>query len=228
MSAPSESARPYGGRSAEERRAERRERLVQATVRVLGGRGLDATTMTAVCVEAGLTERYFYESFKHRDDALVAALDAVSDQIARVAVGAIDDAVGTPAARVHAALVTLVAWVDDDPVAARVALVESTAHPALRARRRALLGVFADLVVREAEELFGDEAWSGLRARAQGLLYVAGLAELVTARLVGDMSIASEELVEIGADSFEQLARRDRVSARQDGVNTAESGTSPS
>lgn len=228
MSTPSESVRPYGGRSADERRADRRERLVQATVRVLGGRGLDATTMTAVCVEAGLTERYFYESFKHRDDALVAALDAVSDQIALVAVGAIDDAVGTPAARVHAALVALVGWVDDDPVASRVALVESTAHPALRTRRRALLGVFADLVVREAEELFGAEAWSGPRARAHGLLYVAGLAELVTARLVGDMSLTSDELVEIGADSFERLARRDRVSTRQDGVNAADPASSAS
>ena len=32
--------------------------------------------MTAICPEAGLTERYFYESFANRDAALVAALEA--------------------------------------------------------------------------------------------------------------------------------------------------------
>lgn len=200
-------ARTYGGRSAEDRRTERRGRLVAATVRLLADRGEGGTTMTAICAEAGLTERYFYESFKGREAALVAALDAVSDEIAVVAVAAIEDTEGTATARVHAALEALVAWVDEHPDRAHVALVESTAHPALRARRRELLGVFADLVATEAAELYGDRAWPADRARVQGLLYVAGLAELVAARLAGEVTLDAELLVEIGSESFERLAR---------------------
>lgn len=200
-------ARTYGGRSAEDRRTERRARLVTATVQLLAARGEGATTMTAICAEAGLTERYFYESFKGRDAALVAALDSVSDEIATVAVAAIEQTAGTATARVHAALAALATWVDEHPDRAHVALVESTAHPALRARRRELLGMFADLVATEAAELYGDAAWPADRARVQGLLYVAGLAELVAARLAGEVTLDADQLVEIGSESFERLAR---------------------
>ncbi len=210
MSSPSEpaaTARTYAGRTADDRRAERRDRLVGATVRLLGERGEGATTMTAVCAEAGLTERYFYESFAGREDVLVAALDLVAGAIADVVLAAIAETPGTPTARVHAALAALATWVDDHPGDARVALVEATAHPALRSRRRELLGTFADLVVREAARLYGPSTWSPVRSRAQGLIYVAGLAELVTARMAGELDLTTEELVEIGAASFERLAR---------------------
>ncbi|GAA1744222.1 TetR/AcrR family transcriptional regulator [Aeromicrobium alkaliterrae] len=207
MSTSPEPSRRYGGRSADDRRTERRARLVAATVDVLGGRGEGGTTMSLICSEAGLTERYFYESFRGREAALVAALDTVSDEIADVAVQAIERTGGTATARVTAALTALVTWVDEHPVRARVALVESNAHPTLRARRRELLGIFADLVVTEATELYGPSAWGRDRARAQGLLYVAGLAELVTARLAGELSLSTDELVEIGSAAFERLAR---------------------
>ena len=51
--------------------------------------------MTAICQEAGLTERYFYESFANRDAALVAALERVSDEISGNAIRVLQD---TPAA----------------------------------------------------------------------------------------------------------------------------------
>ena len=56
--------RPYGGVKAEARRQERRQRLLAAGLEVFGHRGYHHTTVRDICVEAGLTERYFYESFK--------------------------------------------------------------------------------------------------------------------------------------------------------------------
>lgn len=214
MATSSDRPRQYGGRSADDRRAERRQRLLDATVRVVGERGEGAATMTAICVEAGLTERYFYESFEKREVALVAALDQVADQLATAAVRAIAQTTGPPAARVHAGLTALIAWVEAEPVAARVALIESSAHPDLRRRRRELLGTFADLVVTEATVLYGSAAWSGVRGRAQGLLYASGLAELVAALLSGDIDLSSDELVQIGAESFERLSRRSTEAQR--------------
>src|ERR1700758_4615938 len=70
--------RQYGGHSAEQRRLGRRERLIEAATRVYGEQGYRNATVKAVCDAAGLTERYFYESFANSEALLVAAFDAVT------------------------------------------------------------------------------------------------------------------------------------------------------
>src|ERR1700741_2572051 len=70
--------RHYGGHSTEERRLARRERLIEAATRVYGELGYRNTTVKAVCEAAGLTERYFYESFANSEALLVAAFETVS------------------------------------------------------------------------------------------------------------------------------------------------------
>lgn len=203
-----EGARSYAGQSAVERAATRRARLVGAAVRVLGEAGESRATMTAICAEAGLTERYFYESFRSRDEALLAALDAVSDEIAATALRAIGEATGEPGERVRAAIGAVVALVEREPAKGRVAVVESAAHPALRARRHELVGVFADLVAREAAELYGADAWPAPRARLHGVVLVAGLAELVATWLAGELELSADEVTAAGSDLFTAVARR--------------------
>lgn len=56
--------RPYGGVTAADRRKERHDRLMAAGLTVFGANGFHRSTVRDVCTEAGLTERYFYESFK--------------------------------------------------------------------------------------------------------------------------------------------------------------------
>lgn len=200
--------RAYAGRSAEQRRLERRERLVAATVRVLGEQGESRATMTAICAAAGLTERYFYESFADRDAALLAALDAVSDEIAATAVSAIGAAAGGPEERVRAALGAVVQLVAREPAKGRVAVVESAANPRLRARRHELTGVFADLVTREARELYAKDAWPADRLRLHAVVLVAGLAELVATWLAGELDVDADGLGDLGAGLFTALTRR--------------------
>src|SRR3546814_11852560 len=55
--------------------------------------------MTAICAEASLTERYFYESFRNRDEALMAALDQVCNEIAAAALAAVEQTDGDPGVR---------------------------------------------------------------------------------------------------------------------------------
>ena len=76
--------RPYRGISADERRASRRARLLDAALEEVGERGMAGTTMTAVCARAGLTERYFYESFADRDEMLRAVQLALRQNIDRL------------------------------------------------------------------------------------------------------------------------------------------------
>jgi len=207
--------RTYGGRSGEERLAERRARLVAATVELLGTRGESATTMTAICRTAGLTERYFYESFRHRDEALAAALDAVSAELAARVLDVMAEraAQGRPVSdAVEAGLEAVADLVMADPAKGRVLVVESGANEALRARRRVHLGEFARLVGGQAASLYGDRAWPPERARLHGIVFVAGLAELVASWLLGEVEMDRDELVHTGSLLFEALVRRPDVS----------------
>src|SRR6478735_7194788 len=180
VSAP---VRSYGGKSAEERAEDRRLRLVEATITVLAEQG-GATTMTAICAEAGLTERYFYESFAHRDDALLAALDAVCEEIAARALATLEESSGTPEERVQAMMTWFVDWVG-------------------RERDRGLVAV-----VQESTRLYGEHAWPPDRARLQGLVYIAGFAELLAAWLLDELALTADELATTATDLFLALSRR--------------------
>ncbi|WP_309649925.1 TetR/AcrR family transcriptional regulator [Nocardioides sp.] len=200
--------RSYGGRSKAERAAERRERLVAATITLLGTLGEARTTMTAVCAEAGLTERYFYESFRGRDEALTAALGAVSTEIADAALAAVRASDGSPQDRVRAALGAVVDVLSTTPAKGRVLTRESSANAALRERRQALVGWFADVVATQSSSLFGDQAWSGARAGHHAMVFVAGYAELVGSWLDGDVALDRDQVVDLGADLLAAVVRR--------------------
>lgn len=200
--------RPYGGRTAVERVADRRHRLVEATIEVVGGGDGARATMTAVCQAAGLTERYFYESFASLDDALLAALDRVCDDIITLTTATVERSTGPVEARVHAVMTAFVDFVQQSPARARVAVTHSSANPRLRARRHELTVVLADVVAREAARLHAGAAWPDDRARLYGLVYVAGLAELLSTWLDGEVPLTASELVDAAAELFLILTRR--------------------
>ena len=72
MSSAEKTGRTYGGASPAQRRDERRARLLQAGLALYGTQGFAATSIDAVCAGAGLTKRYFYESFGSAEELLAA------------------------------------------------------------------------------------------------------------------------------------------------------------
>ncbi|SHL16270.1 transcriptional regulator, TetR family [Pseudonocardia thermophila] len=119
------SARVYAGRSAEQRRAERRNRLLAAGLDLFGGQGYRNTSIEALCTAAGVSTRAFYEEFTGREDLLLALHD-------QVAARAYDAMVETAAAlgdvplpeRTDAILCAFVRAACTDPKAARIAFAE--------------------------------------------------------------------------------------------------------
>lgn len=78
-------ARPYRGVSAAERQRDRRERLLAAGLELFGTQGIAATRVEDVCAAAGLTKRYFYESFGSLDELVLAVVeDVLADLTAKV------------------------------------------------------------------------------------------------------------------------------------------------
>src|SRR4051794_10495768 len=190
----------YRGVSAEDRAAERRSRLLEATLAVWADPGV-STTMTNVCSRAGLSERYFYESFANLDAAQTAVLEQIAGEIEQVTHDAAEAAGADPAARAMASVGAFVQMLVDDPRQGRVAIVEAAAMPSLRPRRADLLRHFAHLTAESARELHLSPR-SGADHELVGLLFIGGVAELVTAWLDGAVDASPDELVAVAARSF--------------------------
>ena len=198
----------YGGVDAVDRKVARRTKLLDATLTVWGREGGPPLTMTRVCAEAGLTERYFYESFASLADAQIAVMQRVADEIADRTVEALRSTDGDPSARVEAAIGSFVRILTDDPRKGRVAIVESASIDALRRRRATLLRQFAELAAREARELYGPQAWSELEGRLAATMFIGGVAELVSAWIAGGLEASPDDIVKAAAHHFAVTAHR--------------------
>jgi AcrR family transcriptional regulator len=185
----------YKGVSAADRAAERRSRLLAAALTVWAD-PRTRTTMTAVCAEAGLSERYFYESFTGLDELLEAVMDAIAAEIETTSRTAAEAAGDDPAARVRASVRAFMELLLDDPRKGRVAIVESVAVPKLRQRRTELLRHLAHQSALDARELLGRPGRSANEDEIGGLLFIGGMAELITAWLDGTLEATTDEIVE--------------------------------
>jgi AcrR family transcriptional regulator len=198
----------YRGMTTQQRQADRRARLLESTLEVWGREGGPKVTMTRICAEAGLTERYFYESFDGLDAALTAVMDDIATQIAERFVAALAAADGGPTERVRAGVEAFVQILTDDPRKGRVAIVESVSIDALRPHRAELLRGFAELAAHEARELYGSEAWSEREGRLSATMFVGGVAELVTAWIEGAVEASPDDIVDAATHHFTATAHR--------------------
>jgi AcrR family transcriptional regulator len=195
-------ARVYGGVSAEDRRAKRREQLLDAGLELLGTEGWPGTTMTAVCAKAGLTERYFYESFADREALLIAVFDRISAEAATAVLAAVEASPRDAHARTRAAIGAFVVLMTDDPRKGRVAFAEAMGSAALMARRFEAIRTFAALLGDQAREFYGlPEGGNGM-VELTSFLLVGGLAEALVAWLGGELETTREQLIDDCTDLF--------------------------
>jgi len=115
--------RRYSGQSFTDRKSERRARLVRAALEVTGRSGLEGASVAAICVAAGLTARYFYESYPSREAIFVDAYRMAQEEL----LGHIEEAhSGRPT--VKAALTGFFSALYTNPGLARVFLVDLDDH----------------------------------------------------------------------------------------------------
>ena len=198
----------YRGMSAVERSAARRAQLLEATLEVWGAEAGPPVTMTRICAEAGLTERYFYEQFTSLEAALEALLQQLSAQITELTVAAIEQTPGGPAERFRAAVAAVVDLVTGDPRAGRVVLLRADSRPELRPLRSRLRLDLAQVAAAEARELYAGEAWSVREGELIGLTFLGGVEVLLASYLDGSLQATPEELVETATRVFVATAHR--------------------
>lgn len=202
------SGRLFAGQTPEQRAAARRGRLLEAALELLGDQGWDAVTMTAVCRRAGLTERYFYESFRDREDLHVALIDQVAAELEEAVLAVLrdEDEDATPAGRIRAAAQAVLGVMLGDPRKGRVALLEGVGSARVQQRRADALHGFEELLRADAVRLSAgrpDDAAAQLAAIA----LVGALSELVSRRLSGQLDIADDDLVAFIVDMVQAVLR---------------------
>ncbi|MFD3706334.1 TetR/AcrR family transcriptional regulator [Nocardia sp. NPDC058658] len=187
--------RTYGGVSAQERQAQRRIALLDAALDIIAADGQAKLTVAGLCAQAGLNERYYYESFPNRDAVLEALLDRIAQELAAAIAGALATADNDSRAQAHAAIGAGIAVLTDDPRKGRAALVTSMATPELRARTASTVSGFARLVATEGTGFYGATAPEPI-VDFRALYLVGGLVQTLTVWLAGDLGLTRAELVD--------------------------------
>jgi AcrR family transcriptional regulator len=114
-----------------------RERLLEATMRVVAAKGYAATTVADLTREAGISRTTFYALFADKEACFLAAYDNAVDGLVRRISAAYEGEERWPD-RARAGLATLLEALAADPAQARLALVDVTAAgPAAQRRLRA-------------------------------------------------------------------------------------------
>ena len=144
----------YGGKSAEERQAERRGRFLDAALQLFGDTpGYRGTTVAALSEAAGLSTRQFYEEFRSLEDVLAALHLQVNDWAEEAVLAALSSAEGLPLAeRCTAIFHTYAANVTTDPRRIRITFVEIIGvSPRLEEQRLARRARWVNLICNEAK-----------------------------------------------------------------------------
>lgn len=208
--------RAYGGVDGDERRARRRERLIEAGLDLLSSeQGEAALTVRSVCARSGLAARYFYESFGDRTELALAVYDHVVGEIATTTAAAVAAGPRDARARTRAGLANIVRVIVDDPRRGR--LLFSTAFlSAPLARRRLESGqLFCGLLAGHTKAFFGVAGDGRLDLATQ--FAVGGLAQALTAWLHGHLELDRESLVDHCTELFVALMSQALASRQSPG-----------
>lgn len=149
---PSE-RRSYGGKSPEQRTADRRQRLIDAGLEMFGTLGYANSPIEGLCALANVSTRSFYEDMGSREALLIALVDGITTRAAADAVAALaesaDERIGV---RVERAFKAYLHVTCADHRSARVCYVEVVGvSPSVEAWRQGWRERIAGLFVYEAQ-----------------------------------------------------------------------------
>ncbi len=172
----------WSGVPLHDRQALRRDELIAAGITLLGSAGGPKLTVRAVCRAAGLTERYFYESFADRDEYVA----AVYDEVCTAAMSTLMESQS-----MRDAVERFVALMIDDPARGRVLLLAPEVEPVLAHSGARWMPNFIELLQRSLTQITDPTTQAMV---ATGL--VGALTALFTAYLDGRLATTRERFID--------------------------------
>jgi AcrR family transcriptional regulator len=195
------------GLTADERRRQRRTRLLDAALELFTANSFGTVTVDLVCQAASVSTKSFYADFANKEELFIELYDELIQQ-AKDAVLTVDLTGLDEDARTRARLGAFVHACVDDPRVARICFLEAPGlTPAVDARRRVIHHEFATYV----ESLAGPYVAAGRRPPSGnyrlGAVAVVGAINEVIIDWVVDPDPAPVEAVIDGLADFIALVR---------------------
>jgi AcrR family transcriptional regulator len=214
----------YAGKTAQDRSDTRRRRFIDAAVTLIATRGMGNTTVRGICDQAGLSTRFFYESF----DSLDAIAAAAYDDCVGHAFGTIFPA--TTAAgpdrfeMSRASLAAMVDYLTEYPNNARVVLLEALGTGVLAAKRRDTMHLLKSTIATLAQTTYAIDEHDPI-VNVTATLIAGGVAELMIGWLDGSVELPREQLIDQCARLIVEIGDTAlAVSAAPEPDNTTSSG----
>ena len=178
-----------------DRSAERRMQLLDAGEQLLGAHGSAAVGMRAVCREANLSLRYFYESFESVDQLVGVMYDEVIEEIAQASLAAFSEG-ASMRAKVAGAVSAIVDVIDADRRKGRLLFSQALLSPVIAAKRMESTTLFAGLTLQSTSAILDVHVGP---AAAVGVAHyqVGGLSRLLAAWLEGEVELGKADVVDL-------------------------------
>jgi AcrR family transcriptional regulator len=196
--------RLYRGVKPADRQAERRSRLLIAGLSILGSAGLPELTVREVCRQAGVSARYFYESFSDRDDFVAAVFDWVIADLAATTQAAV--AAEPLEDQARAGMANIVQSIAGDPRVGRLLFSTELADAVVVRKRGESTALLARLLGQHAEQalhLPEDD-----HVKATSYFAVGGVAQALSAWLSAEVELTQDKLIDQLAWFLDRLGGR--------------------
>jgi len=196
--------RTYGGLTPEMRQATRRNKFLIAGLEVFGTLGFRKATVKGLCNEAGLTDRYFYESFSGLDKLLMAVYEQCMTKLRKRILHAIFDEYARTDAN-HAISVALETYFTEleDPRIARICMVEMEGiSDEVNNLYYLYINNFAKLLIVLGNKAFPSWQISPKEKEMIGVSLIGALRQLATNWLISNYQADKKILVCAGSKLF--------------------------
>jgi AcrR family transcriptional regulator len=189
--------RVYGGVTGEQRIAERRRKLIEAGMNLFGSAESGLVRVKDVVTEAGLTERYFYESFSDLDALFDAVLELANETVERAVNAAVVNAPDDNISRMSIVMRTTTDTLAEDPRMIRVVFIEALGKGGrVGARRNELLLRAAENFYRWSGTDMGDFDSSPIETRMKTFAVAGAASELLISWAEGLLDTTAGELAD--------------------------------
>jgi AcrR family transcriptional regulator len=159
-----------------------RDRILAAVAEACSAEGYGEMSVEDIIAEAGVSRRTFYEHFKNKEHAFLAAYDAVVVQLFGRVNGAVESA-ETLQDKIRAGLSAFLGFLASEPAFARMCIVDVlAAGPEAVARRDGAMRGFSQLILENVRAEIGNDAPPALDVIAETV--VGGIYEVVYARVL--------------------------------------------
>ena len=210
--------RRYKGRTADELRAERRQRLLNAGLKLFSEKGYANAPIELICSTAKVTTRHFYEQFKGREALLKALFLQILDEAGAHILSTLSDDNLPLDMRMTKAVRIGSQFLLDDPRRARIACIETIGvSREMEKLRRQVIHNLAGIIQQYCDQMAADGLIPERNYHLPSIALVGAMLELLVESLSKDSALEPEDFgrelililraLQIGAQHYADAAK---------------------